>query len=321
MRFDWRGPGSQLARLQASLVVLAALCALGWMEWAHGAGLGSACLLLGLSLAVLPHAWVLGVEMTLLAWHQRRGGAAAQPLPGALQLLRAWAGEVLTGLRVFAWNQPFCHRLIPDQLPANPNGQTGVLLIHGFVCNRGLWNPWMRRLRQAGVPFVALSLEPVFGSIDDYVQAIEAGVARLEAATGRAPLVVAHSMGGLALRAWLRSAADGRGNDARIAHAITLASPHHGTHLARWGMSRNARQMGLNSRWLAQLRADEARGAAQRFARFSCHYTDCDNIVYPVLTATLAGAANHLHRGVAHLRLVFTAAVWADVQQRLRSPG
>jgi hypothetical protein len=45
------------------------------------------------------------------------------------------------------------------------------------------------------VPFIAVSLEPVFGSISDYVATIDAAVARLEAATGRAPLVVAPQHG------------------------------------------------------------------------------------------------------------------------------
>ena len=34
----------------------------------------------------------------------------------------------------------------------------------------------MRRLRRRGVPFVAVNLEPVFGSIDSYAATIEAAV-------------------------------------------------------------------------------------------------------------------------------------------------
>ena len=79
-----------------------------------------------------------------------------------------------------------------------------MLFVHGFFCNRGLWNPWMRRLRAAGIPFVAVNLEPVFGSIDSYASIVEAAVRSLEQATGGAPVIVAHSMGGLAVRSWLQ---------------------------------------------------------------------------------------------------------------------
>jgi triacylglycerol lipase len=109
-------------------------------------------------------------------------------------------------------------------------------------------------LRRQGTPFVAVNLEPVFGSIDDYVPVIEAAVARLEQATGLPPVAVAHSMGGLALRAWWAQP----GNAARVHHAITLGTPHHGTWLARWALTRNARQMRQLSGWLQRLEAARA---------------------------------------------------------------
>jgi pimeloyl-ACP methyl ester carboxylesterase len=82
----------------------------------------------------------------------------------------------------------------------------GVVLVHGFLCNRAFWTPWLAPLRARGHAFVAVTLEPAFGSIDDYAPAIEAAVRRVTEATGQAPLIVGHSMGGLAIRAWLRHA-------------------------------------------------------------------------------------------------------------------
>ena len=75
--------------------------------------------------------------------------------------------------------------------PAAARGRRGPLLVHGFVCNRGLWNPWLERLHARGIPFVAVDLEPVFGSIDDYVRILENAVQRLERCTGLAPVIVA----------------------------------------------------------------------------------------------------------------------------------
>jgi alpha-beta hydrolase superfamily lysophospholipase len=62
----------------------------------------------------------------------------------------------------------------------------------------------MRDLRARRIPFIAVNLEPLFGSIDHYARIIEAAVARREAATDIPVLLVGHSMGGLAIRAWLR---------------------------------------------------------------------------------------------------------------------
>ena len=76
------------------------------------------------------------------------------------------------------------------------------MLIHGFFCNRGIWKPWLARLHAAGVPCVAVNLEPIFDSIDHYADIVEDAVQRIEHATGLAPVLVGHSMGGLALRRW-----------------------------------------------------------------------------------------------------------------------
>jgi len=211
---------------------------------------------------------------------------------------------------VFGWRQPFRSRALPDHLPTD-SGRHGVLMLHGFVCNRGLWNPWMRRLRQAAVPHVAINLEPVFGSIDCYVAAIEAAVSRLEQATGLPPIIVAHSMGGLAIRAWLRQE-----GAARRAHSIvTIGTPHGGTWLARFALTENGRQMREGNDWLRELGAGEPHSTR---ALFTCYFGNCDNIVFPAHNATLEGAANRHVAGVAHVHLAFHPSIFDDVLSRTR---
>jgi triacylglycerol lipase len=297
-----------LARLQQAITLGALVLALGILFWGwRSQQLGWA--LLWALLILLGHAWVLALEFTFL--RLAHGPGDPTPRARATQLLRAWAGEVIAAPAVFCWRQPFRSAVFADHVPSQPSGQRGVLLVHGFVCNRGLWNPWLKRLQAQQVPFVALNLEPVFGSIDDYIPLIEQAVRRLEASTGQAPVVVGHSMGGLALRRWWAE----QGDDTRVHHAITIGTPHNGTWLARFAMTRNARQMQQSSHWLQTLAAREPAGRA---AGFTCFYGHCDNIVFPPAVGTLAGAANHHIPGVAHVHMADRPEPWDELQRWLR---
>ncbi|HJV62719.1 MAG TPA: alpha/beta fold hydrolase [Albitalea sp.] len=263
----------------------------------------------GALLIVFGYALFLAAEFVML-WFVNRDDPA--PRASIAQLVAAWWGEVTTAPRVFCWRQPFRADAEPDHLPAH-DPRRGVVFVHGFVCNRALWNPWLRRLRQLGVPFVAVNLEPVFGSIDEYAEIIEAAVQRIRSATGEAPLIVAHSMGGLATRAWM----DRHQADARVHRVITIGTPHRGTFLGRYGLTPNARQMRLSSTWQRQL---ERREPAQRYARFTCFYGNCDNIVFPASTATLPGADNRHVPGVAHVHMAHSDVVFEEIV-RQAGPG
>lgn len=303
-----------LAQLQQILTLGALLAvtlsaAVGWRTGHIGLAIAGAVL------ALTAHALVLALEFVLLAFVHRRlhaQGSDATPPATAAQLLRAWWGEALAAPAVFCWRQPFRSRRWPDHLPADGQGRRGVLLLHGFVCNRGLWNPWLRRLMTQGVPFVAVNMEPVFGRIQDGIPAIEAGMRALEQCTGRAPVIVAHSMGGLAVRRWAATP----GHTRRISRLITIGTPHHGTWLARFGLTANARQMRVSSRWLLALEQDEH---AQLAERCTCFYGHADNIVFPPATATLPGADNRHLAAVAHVHMADRPEPWAELQRWLQA--
>ena len=264
---------------------------------------------IGVVLGAWSHAVVLGLECLLSA---RVNRADSAPPVALSQRLAAWWQEASLTPTIFFWRQPFRWRALPDSAVGDGPLSLGpaVVLLHGFVCNRGFWAPWMRVLRSAKVPYTSVNLEPVFGSIDAGIGLIEGAVARAEQLGAVPPVLIGHSMGGLAARAWLVSAP---GNLKRVSRIITIGSPHHGTWLARWSHVANGRQMRQHSDWLHHLAAKEAalHGEAA-YARFVCWYSNADHIVFPASTATLPGADNRHVPGMAHVTLGFHPTVMRE---------
>jgi triacylglycerol esterase/lipase EstA (alpha/beta hydrolase family) len=185
-----------------------------------------------------------------------------------------------------------------------------VLLVHGYVCNHRVWDEVATALRQTGHPVLAVDLEPLFTSIDDYAANIAQAANTLLAATGATQLVlVGHSMGGLAIRAWLRAC-----GSARVARVITLGSPHQGTQLARTSMTTNGAQMIWHSDWLQALQRSES-AAVRRLLHIAL--TEQDNIVYPQREQVLDGAAVTQFSGIGHLQMCLSPMVIAWLVQQL----
>jgi triacylglycerol esterase/lipase EstA (alpha/beta hydrolase family) len=296
-----------LARIQQSIVFLLVAIAVAWAGYciARGAQAWAAG---GLLLVVLGYLVAIGCEFWSL---ERSYSPDDRDRPTRKQLLSAWWSEVLAAPPVFLWRQPFRSRAICDSPSPTVPRRRGVVLVHGFFCNRGIWNPWMERFLEVHVPFVAVNLEPVLGSIDEYAPRIEAAVSRLETATGRAPVVVAHSMGGLAVRAWLRQLGCGR-----LHHLVTIGTPHRGTAMARRAWAKNSRQMRIGSSWLEALSAAEA---SQVRVAVTCFWSRCDNIVFPIDSATLPGADNRHLDATPHVRMVYHPQVFAEVMRLVAS--
>ena len=288
-----------LAQLQRFITLTLVAAAFGWLFWFRSSSPMLA--VTGFLLIALGYTGFLALEFLLLRYINKADPA---PQPTWTELLRAWLGETLTAPRVFCWRQPFRSNAVPDRvLPSETaQGRRGVVFVHGFFCNRGLWTPWLKRVEGSGRAFVAVNLEPLFGSIDDYAPQIDDAVVQVTQATGLAPLLICHSMGGLAARAWLKRMKA----EARVHHVVTIGTPHRGTWLARFGHGHNGRQMRLLSDWQAQL---DHEMPAHRHTLFTCWYSNCDNIVFPASTATLPGADNRLVRGAAHVQMAFLPVV------------
>ena len=288
-----------LARLQQFISFGLLGSAAGWV--AYFAGSSPLLAAAGFLTILFGYSVFLALEFVILHWVNR-----SDPAPRATvsELFAAWWGETRIAPVVFCWRLPFRHNAVADNLGSDglTPGKRGVVFVHGFFCNRGLWNPWLERLQGSGHAYTALSLEPVFGSIDDYTPMIDAAIAKVTQATGLTPLVVCHSMGGLALRAWMQTTK----GQARVHHVVTIGTPHRGTWLARFSHSENGRQMRVGSSWQTGL---DTHMPASRHALFTCWYSTADNIVFPASNATLPGADNRLLRGQAHVQMAFAPEI------------
>jgi pimeloyl-ACP methyl ester carboxylesterase/uncharacterized membrane protein len=287
-----------IARIQQTIVffMVAAFAGLIWVAFPDY----SSILMIFLSVAGV---YIGYLAMLFIAIHYLNRHDA-QPRATLGSLIKAWLSESFTAPQVFLWRQPFRTHAIPDSLPAS--NKQGVVFIHGFFCNRAFWSPWMRQLVADNRAFASVTMEPAFGSIDDYAPLVEAAVMKVTQATGQAPTLICHSMGGLAARAWLRSNV---ANDSRIKRVITIGTPHFGTALSTEKALLpfiNTHQMQRLGTWTQQLAKDEA---PERYAKFTCWYSNCDNIVVPTSTAMLPGADNRLVTAQGHVSMAFSQRV------------
>lgn len=289
-----------LALLLRALYLFQLLCGalLGsWLAMGSAQQSGGALSLLWVPLATLGLPLLLQFLVILTSLIQSRTGG-----PMALWWRLLWA-EYISAVLVFLLRQPWPRRPNGVQMPlATPSGQAGavpVLLVHGYLCNHRVWDTMALALRRAGHPVLAVDLEPLFGSIDNYAAVIEAAVESLQTETG-APQValVGHSMGGLVIRAWLRT--QHTAQLGRVARILTLGTPHQGTRIPQPVATTNGVQMGWHSPWVQALQTSEG---AEQHALMHIALNLNDNICFPQAAQVLPGVAVTEFSGIGHLEM------------------
>ena len=119
------------------------------------------------------------------------------------------------------------------------------------------------------------------------------------AATGAKKLtLVGHSMGGLICRSYLAR----HGSD-KVAALITLATPHRGSALSRFGIGQNAREMEPNSLWLRDMAGESLKIPCIALRNV------CDNYVMPQDNQTLPGAYNVDLPPIGHIAMLYDRRV------------
>ena len=257
--------------------------------------IGGAILLIAV-LWRLSHALGSYLVAAFLRWRHGR----SLPMGNSLAAL---ASEIRARAISYNWSQPF-PRVALGADPAGSGGGAPILLVPGFLSNRGMWVQFRRRLAAAKVgPVYTVTLEPFTGSIDEMVPSLQARIEEVLLETRREKIIlVAHSMGGLVARAYMAQAGSNR-----VARLITLGSPHHGTLLAGMGLFECARQMQYQGPWLAML-ADMEEATPPEVPTLSI-YTVNDDLVYPPESGVLAWAENVPVSAVGHVGLMYSAPV------------
>ena len=191
-----------------------------------------------------------------------------------------------------------------------------VLLVHGVLCNAGVWERFARYLRRHGVQAVyTISYGPPLASIDTFADQLARRIDAVLAATGaRELVVVSHSMGGLVTLAYCR-----RHGAAKIRRAITLAAPYHGS-VHAWLMAGTClAQLRPGNAWLDAL-TREPYPRPPITSIWSWH----DSMVAPQVSSRLPGADEIALVGVGHNAILADAdarahALAAIVAERTRA--
>ena len=268
--------------------------------------------------------WAILVVLILIAFAWRACHALGSFLAASVLRFRdgrrELAGSAVAALRSefgarlvsFNWSQPFANYVMgPD--PVGAKVGTPIVLVHGYASNRGMWVRFRQRLLAAQMgPIYSLNFEPLFTGIDECATQLHQRIEEVCQESGAAQVVViAHSLGGIVARAYLLTH-----GATRMAALITLGSPHQGTRMAALGIGRAADQMRAGGAWLSTLKEREA-AADRAMPPTLSIYTKNDDLAYPPESAELAWATNRAVSGVGHVGLLFSAEVFALVDEYL----
>lgn len=223
---------------------------------------------------------------------------------------RALFGEFHAGIVVFLLRQPWTTQA-PALLEATATDQrVPLVLVHGYLCNHRFWDDIAPALRAQGHTVMAVNLEPVYTSIDKYAPIVDAAVQALRSRTGAERVaLVGHSMGGLAIRAWMR-----QHGTSQVAGVLTLGTPHAGTQVPKGFPTPNGQQMDWKSPWLTELAKSESQATRDLI---QIALTPQDNICYPQRAQVLEGVTPTVFDGIGHLQMGLDRHVITWVKQRL----
>ena len=195
-------------------------------------------------------------------------------------------------------------------LPARGEPVDVVFLLHGVAATAGVFGPLEQRLRAAGIDHVASFTYHPFRSIESLARELRRAV-RWIPPRGRVHLV-GHSLGGIVARWYVQEA----GGASRVAQTISLASPFHGTRVARYVPGSFARHLEPDSSLLARLRHPSRIAIEVPHTSF---VAAGDVIVSPPESAAFPFGDVVTVEGVGHNALLFDGDVASEISARIVS--
>ena len=260
----------------------------------------------GSTAATATGVYPLGNQASLMLARLARG--RAQPVGLARAVAAEWA---MAGL--VAVTRPLGFFGMPVVRPG-ARGPRPVLLLHGYAMGRANFLVLANRMALGGLgPLVGFEywtlggVAPASQALGDFVEEL---CARLRVAKVD---LVGHSLGGMVARHYVTVG----GGAARVAHLITLGSPHGGTPLARFGLGRTSRELGAGSAFVRAL----AERPVPPEVRFTVVWSRSDGLVSCRDQACLGGAEMLEYRDLGHLSLLASRRVAREIVVRLATPG
>lgn len=238
-------------------------------------------------------------------WRAKRPAGIGMTLGERLRFFAAEYASLFVAPRMIAFK-----RVAPDPAPAPAT--CPVLLVHGIGCNAGVWSSMRAFLIGQGLgPVYAISYGPPFDTIPSFAPQVADKLAQIERDTGSAQVVVvAHSMGGLVMRSYMRAY-----GPERIRRLVTLGTPFAGS-MHAWLMSgASLADMRPGSPYLASLvTPTDAEEAVPTVSIWSWH----DTMVTPQDSSRLPYGENIVIAKVAHNAMLGDPGVQRLVAEEIR---
>lgn len=253
--------------------------------------------LLALSAAVFALAAILSFS---IAWYERVNSdptvATQRRHALALKLIVTEFSVLVLALllRPLGW--------LPPRIPSGPPRRPPVILLHGLFQNRSCLLPLKWRLHAAGFHQVISVNTPAWLDLETLTARLGQTVNAVLVATGAQQVhLVGHSMGGIIARNYLQQHDHAR----QVAACVTLGSPHLGSKLAPFAVSRLGRLLLPGSKLLSSLNAAPLPAGV----RFTAIYSRHDNMIIPMENACLHGANNVELSELGHMAMLFSGDV------------
>lgn len=197
--------------------------------------------------------------------------------------------------------------------PASSLAQDPILFVHGWSGSSSNWSTMIGRFEKDGYPKSYLSAYSYNTSQSNKVDAekeVKSHVESLEKATGASKVdIIAHSMGSLNTRWYIKFVA---GGEANVDDWVSLGGPNHGTETANVCFSTACTEMRIGSTFLKELNAgDETPGAVN----YGTWWSPCDEFINPDSSVPLSGATNTETACISHLSLLTDETVYKQVRE------